>query len=102
MERWRTLLEGVLDRGLLVQDGPAYRLTGTVEALEVPETLHALIAARLDGLSPDLISKLADGGIHTRDDLADLAVDELTDMTGVDDTKAKELIMKAREHWFTA
>jgi len=43
----------LLDRGLLVQDGPAYRLTGAVEALEVPETLHALIAARLDGLSPD-------------------------------------------------
>ncbi len=40
----------LLDRGLLVEDGPAYRLTGPVEALEVPETLHALIAARLDGL----------------------------------------------------
>jgi N utilization substance protein A len=56
----------------------------------------------LDGLSPELISKLADGGIHTRDDLADLAVDELIEMTGVDDAKAKALIMKAREHWFTA
>jgi class 3 adenylate cyclase/tetratricopeptide (TPR) repeat protein len=43
----------LLDRGLLVQDGPAYRLTGQVDALEVPETLHALIAARLDGLSAD-------------------------------------------------
>ena len=43
----------LLDRGALVQDGAAYRLTGTVEALEVPETLHALIAARLDGLPPD-------------------------------------------------
>ncbi len=56
----------------------------------------------LEGLTPDLIAKLADGGIHTRDDLADLAVDELTEMTGVDDGKAKALIMKAREHWFTA
>jgi N utilization substance protein A len=54
----------------------------------------------LEGLSPDLISQLAGGGIHTRDDLADLAVDELTEMTGVDDEKAKALIMKAREHWF--
>src|SRR2546430_12714549 len=41
----------LLDRGLLVGEGTSYRLTGTVEALEVPETLHALIAARLDGLS---------------------------------------------------
>ncbi len=56
----------------------------------------------LEGLSPDLIAKLADGGIHTRDDLADLAVDELTEMTGVDEARAKALIMKAREHWFTA
>jgi N utilization substance protein A len=52
------------------------------------------------GLSPELIGKLAEGAIHTRDDLADLAVDELTEMTGIDDEQAKALIMKAREHWF--
>ncbi|HYT78748.1 MAG TPA: adenylate/guanylate cyclase domain-containing protein [Actinomycetota bacterium] len=40
----------LLDRGLLAQEGAVYRLTGPVERLEVPETLHALIAARLDGL----------------------------------------------------
>jgi N utilization substance protein A len=56
----------------------------------------------LEGLDNELIGKLADGGIHTRDDLADLSVDELTEMTGLDDTRARELIMKAREHWFTA
>jgi class 3 adenylate cyclase/tetratricopeptide (TPR) repeat protein len=43
----------LLDRGLLVDDGDAYRLTGSIDALDVPETLHALIAARLDGLLPD-------------------------------------------------
>jgi N utilization substance protein A len=56
----------------------------------------------IDGLNPELIGRLADGGIHTRDDLADLAVDELTELTGIDDDAAKALIMKAREHWFTA
>jgi len=56
----------------------------------------------LEGLNPELISKLAEGGIHTRDDLADLAVDELTEMTAIDDAAARALIMKAREHWFTA
>jgi N utilization substance protein A len=56
----------------------------------------------LEGLTPEIIASLADGGIHTRDDLADLAVDELTEMTDVDEDKARELIMKAREHWFTA
>ena len=55
----------------------------------------------LDGLTPELIAKLADGGVNSRDDLADLAVDELVEMTGVDDEAAKALIMKAREHWFT-
>jgi N utilization substance protein A len=52
------------------------------------------------GLVPELIGKLAEGGIHTRDDLADLAVDELTEMTGMDEAQAKVLIMQARAHWF--
>jgi N utilization substance protein A len=56
----------------------------------------------LEGLSAGLIAKLAEGGIHTRDDLADLAVDELVDLTAIDEAAAKALIMKAREHWFTA
>jgi len=41
----------LLDRGLLQREGELYRPTGEIEALEVPETLHALVAARLDGLS---------------------------------------------------
>ncbi|CAN5157914.1 AAA family ATPase [soil metagenome] len=40
----------LLDRGLLERAGSEYRLTGPVETLAVPETLHALIASRLDGL----------------------------------------------------
>ncbi len=56
----------------------------------------------LEGLTPDLIAKLADGGVNSRDDLADLAVDELVEMTAIDEAVAKSLIMKAREHWFTA
>jgi transcription termination/antitermination protein NusA len=55
----------------------------------------------LEGLTPALISKLADGGVHTLDDLADLAVDELVEITGQSEDEAKTLIMKAREHWFT-
>ncbi|MDC6176945.1 transcription termination/antitermination protein NusA [Ralstonia solanacearum] len=55
----------------------------------------------LEGLTPELIGKLAEGNIQTRDDLAELAVDELVDMTGVDEEQAKALIMKAREHWFS-
>jgi len=54
----------------------------------------------LEGLEPELIAKLSDAGIHTRDDLADLAVDELTEITQIGEPEAKALIMKAREHWF--
>jgi N utilization substance protein A len=52
------------------------------------------------GLQPDLIGRLAERGVHTRDDLADLALDELTEMTGMSEDDGKALIMKAREHWF--
>lgn len=54
----------------------------------------------LEGLDADLVRKLADNGVITRDDLADLAVDDLVDMTGMEEAAARALIMKAREHWF--
>ncbi|HEX5388230.1 MAG TPA: transcription termination factor NusA [Burkholderiaceae bacterium] len=54
----------------------------------------------IDGLTAELIAKLMDAGVHTRDDLADLATDELTDITGQTPEEATALIMKAREHWF--
>lgn len=54
----------------------------------------------LEGITPEIVAKLAAGGVLTRDDLADLAIDELTDLTGQSEEEAKALIMKAREHWF--
>jgi N utilization substance protein A len=55
----------------------------------------------VEGLTAELIAKLMDAGVHTRDDLADLATDELSDITGQTPEEATALIMKAREHWFT-
>lgn len=55
----------------------------------------------VEGLTPELVAKLIEAGIATRDDLADLAVDELTDITGQSADEAKALIMIARAHWFT-
>ena len=43
----------LLDRGLVERGETGYAVTGDLTALDVPETLHALIAARLDGLEPD-------------------------------------------------
>jgi N utilization substance protein A len=54
----------------------------------------------LDGMDSDLAAKLAENSIRTRDDLGELAVDELTEMTGIDEERAKTLIMAARAHWF--
>ena len=54
----------------------------------------------LDGMTTTLVAKLATGNVHTRDDLAELAVDELVEMTGINEEDAKALIMKARAHWF--
>ena len=54
----------------------------------------------LEGLDADLIATLAQNGVNTRDELADLAVDELTAITGQPEEEAKALILKAREHWF--
>jgi N utilization substance protein A len=54
----------------------------------------------LEGVSPELVATLAQAGVHTRDDLADLAVDELTEVSGLDAEQAGKLILKAREHWF--
>jgi N utilization substance protein A len=56
----------------------------------------------LDGMDTELAARLARGGVKTRDDLADLAVDELIELGAIDDERAKQLIMKAREHWFAA
>lgn len=56
----------------------------------------------LDGVTLELVAKLADGGIHTRDELADLATDELTDITGQTPAEATALIMLARAHWFAS
>lgn len=54
----------------------------------------------IEGLDAELVRKLAEGGVITRDDLADLAVDDLVDMTGMEAETARAVIMKAREHWF--
>jgi len=53
----------LLDRGLLEQAGNVYRPTGPIETLDIPETLHALIAARLDGLTPEERRLVQDGAV---------------------------------------
>lgn len=55
----------------------------------------------LDGVDSDMLRDLAQAGITNRDDLAELSVDELIEITGVTEEEAKKAILAAREHWFT-
>jgi N utilization substance protein A len=54
----------------------------------------------MEGMTPGLAYQLADRGVCTMEDLAELSVDELTEIEGVDEPAAAALIMKAREPWF--
>ena len=54
----------------------------------------------LEGMDSETAGQLAAKGVSTRDALGDLAVDELTEMTGMPAERAQDLIMKARAHWF--
>jgi N utilization substance protein A len=55
----------------------------------------------LEGMDSKTARELAAKGIKTRDDLADLAVDDLMEMIEIDTERAKNLIMTARAPWFT-
>jgi N utilization substance protein A len=74
------------------------------EALAVEEEIEEHKPAddllSLDGMDEALAYTLAGRGIVTRDDLADLATDDLTDIEDMDADRAAKLIMAARAHWF--
>src|SRR5436305_3597378 len=53
----------LLDRGLIAQRGSVYEPVGEIGTLDVPETLQALIAARLDGLSAEERRVLQDAAV---------------------------------------
>ena len=61
----------LLDRGMLVEDSGAFRVRGSLESLAVPESLHALIASRLDSLPPDERSLLQDAAVLGKSFTAD-------------------------------
>ena len=78
----------LLDRGLLAREGDVFRPVGSIETLEVPETLHALIAARLDSLKPEERHLLQDasvlGKVFTKHGL--------TALTGMADAELEPLL----------
>ncbi len=74
------------------------------EALAVEEGLEDQQPAEdllsLEGMDETTAFALAARGIRTREDLAEMATDEIADIEGVGDERAATLIMEARKHWF--
>jgi len=62
VETVRTLV----DRGVLVRDDGTYSLVGELGSLEIPDTLHALIASRIDTLPAQQRSLLEDAAVVGR------------------------------------
>ena len=54
----------------------------------------------LEGMDEHTAHLLAANGIKTREELAEQAVDDLLEIEGITEDRARELIMKAREIWF--
>ena len=54
----------------------------------------------LEGMDSELAFLLAGRGVITQEDLAELAVDEMMDIEGMDEERAAALIMAARAPWF--
>ncbi len=65
---------------------------------KVEEASADLLA--MEGMDDMTAHKLAAQGVSTMEDLADLAVDDLVELTGMDAERAKTLIMTARAPWF--
>lgn len=72
----------------------------TVDDEDENEAADALLIEDLEGLNEAHIQALKANDIHTQEDLAELASDELEAMIGVDNKTASALILKAREPWF--
>ena len=56
-------IRSLIDRDIVVPREGVYRLVGDVGTLTVPDGLHALLAARLDALDPDLRVLVADAAV---------------------------------------
>jgi len=75
-----------------------------VQAIAREESLEGVEPEllRLEGMDASLAARLAAAGVRTRDGLADLALDELVELSGIEKERAEALILAARAPWFEA
>ena len=71
-----------------------------VKEEKIDEAEPAEDLLELEGMDKGLAYLLASKGVVTREDLAELATDDLLEINEMDEEQAAALIMKAREHWF--
>ena len=71
-----------------------------VQEEKIDETEPAEDLLSLEGMDKGLAFLLASKGVITREDLAELATDDLLEINEMDQEEAGALIMKARAHWF--
>ena len=71
-----------------------------VQEEKIDEVEPAADLLELDGMEKGLAFTLASNGVVTREDLAELATDDLLEISEMDEEDAAALIMKARAHWF--
>jgi len=71
-----------------------------VQEEKIDEVEPAEDLLSLEGMDKGLAFLLASKGVVTREDLAELATDDLLEINEMDADDAAALIMKARAHWF--
>jgi N utilization substance protein A len=67
---------------------------------KLDQTVPAEDLLKMEGIDKELAFQLASKGVVTMEDLAELSVDELSEIAGLDPVKGGELIMTARAPWF--
>jgi N utilization substance protein A len=80
------------------RDALLTRAIAAEEQLDSTEPAADLL--EMEGMDRELAFTLAGKGIRTMEELAELAVDDLTELAGIDDARAGTLIMTARAPWF--
>tara|TARA_B100000795_G_scaffold164523_1_gene123746 strand:+ start:746 stop:2206 length:1461 start_codon:yes stop_codon:yes gene_type:complete len=99
--------EDVVLAKIITDSAEMERVKSTAEDAALMEAMGEISAEEEDAesladldISEENLSKLSAKAIKNKDDLAELAVDELQDIIEISNEDASALIMKAREHWF--
>lgn len=80
------------------RDALLTQLIAKEEVLDENKPAEDLLA--LDGMTERLAYRLAERGVRTQEDLAELSTDELLEVDDMDEEAAAALIMAARAPWF--